>query len=179
MRTQLCVSRPCLVSPVSCRLVSCRLSRVACLVSSRVVSSRRIRSCFPCCRCSCPPRLYPTSSRAAARPRVPLDLRLSLSRTTSPVRIVFALRLPASKAPNFLQLGYVCTCTATRWRAAAPPAQHRFGVRARFAVHFHLQRCRAHRRVAQRDWMAYIREHSVISCSLHLHFCYLARYARD
>jgi len=46
------------------------------------------------------------------------------------------------------------------------------------AVHFHLQRCCAHRRVVQRDWMAYISENSVISCSLHLHICYFAPYAR-
>ena len=71
--------------------------------------------------------------------RVHLDLRLSrLWRTTSPLRIISALRLLASqvsqvpaKAPNFLQLGYVCTCTAQSVRAAAPPAQHRFGLQRR------------------------------------------------
>ena len=122
--------------------------------------------------------------------RVRLDLRLSrLWRTTSPLRIISALRLLASqvsqvpaKAPNFLQLGYVCTCTAQSVRAAAPPAQHRFGLQRRpsgaRAVHFRLQRCCAHRRVVQRDWMAYISENSVISCSLHLHICYFAPYAR-
>jgi len=72
-----------------------------------------------------------------------------LSRTTSPLRIVSALRLPARKAPNFLHLGYVCTCTAIAGALQLPlpnipnVAQ---AVRARgLAVHLHLQRCRAHR----------------------------------
>ena len=165
MRTQLCVSRPCLVSFRSSR---------PCLV--RLVSSHSFL--LPLLQMFLSSSFVPNLISRGSSSRVRLDLFRRLSRATSPLRIVSALRLPASKAPNFLQLGYVCTCTATRWRAAAPPAQHRFGVRARFAVHFHLQRCRAHRRVAQRDWMAYIREHSVISCSLHLHICYFARYAR-
>jgi hypothetical protein len=51
----------------SCACLDRVSSRFARLDRVSFVSSRRIRSCFPCCRCSCPPRLYPTSSRAAAR----------------------------------------------------------------------------------------------------------------
>ena len=119
----------------------------------RLVSSRRSSFLLPLLQVFCPPRFYPSSSRAVARLRcIWTCARLStsrLSRTTSPLRIVSALRLPARKAPNFLHLGYVCTCTAIAGALQLPlpnipnVAQ---AVRARgLAVHLHLQRCRAHR----------------------------------